>query len=144
MILNNQQLEWFEPRQIIPDVFQLQTFCLPYLDDLRLGEWPVKPTGYIEHARCTTRNTGSFVTAADLAIELDERLSRIVDSIALILFYTLNPTWSIEHIARSLHYDELELETEMRRMLKYLAGRNRKRQTYSQWRADVRRARIHV
>ena len=138
MELDNTYLAWYEPKDVLPNVEQLQSFVLPYLDDLKLGEWPTKPTGYVDKGKSSTRNVASFGTAADLYIEIDYRLGCIVDSIALILFYTSNPTWSIERIAAHLHYDEIDLEHELAYMLFYISGKNRKRRTYPEFKADIR------
>ena len=132
--------EWYSPAEIIPTVYQLETFILPNLDDLRIGVWPTdsRETGYQDDGRSSNKSSkASFVDAAELAAEIDDRMSGVVDSIALVLHYTAE--WPVEKIAANLHYNELDLWQEMRLMLKYVAGRNRKLQTYPQWKADKRR-----
>lgn len=139
-----EQKDFYRPGEIVPTVFQLTEFILPWLDELRAGCWPrdYRITGYTDsEAKSPNRNTKCpFQNAAELAAEIDSRLSRCVDSIMLILAYTTNPPWSIERIAQSLHYDEEDLRHEMRLMLKYCAGRPRKKLTYPQWKA-VRKCR---
>ena len=135
-----EEKEWYAPSEIIPTVYQLETFILPNLDDLRIGVWPedYRETGYQDDGRrSNVIARAAFVDAAELSAEIDDRMSVIVDSIALILYYTAR--WPVERIAQSLHYDELDLWREMKLMLKYIAGRNRKKQTYPQWKADRRR-----
>ncbi len=132
-----EQKDFYRPGEIVPTVSQLIEFILPHLDDLRLGCWPPdhRITGYTNsEAKSPNRNTKcSFLNAAELAAEVDDRMSKVVDSIALILAYTANPPWSIERIAQSLHYDEEDLRHEMRLMLKYVAGKNQKADSYLEW-----------
>ena len=142
-----EEKDFYRPGEIVPTVFQLTEFILPWLDELRMGCWPrdYRITGYTDsNAKSPNRNTRcSFLNAAELAAEIDFRLSRCVDSIMLILAYTANPPWTIEKIAQSLHYDEEDLRHEMRLMLKYIAGRQRKGQSYPRWKADRKRKDIN-
>lgn len=128
--------DWYKPSEVIPTVSQLQFFVLPYLDDLRDGSWPpdTRDTGYFDNGRSSTRVTiAPWLGAAELAAEIDERMGRVVDSVALILHYTAG--WEWYKVARNLHYTENELRREVILMLKYIAGRNRKRDTYPRWKA---------
>ncbi|MFA5252744.1 MAG: hypothetical protein WC454_09205 [Phycisphaerae bacterium] len=128
-------MNWYAPNEIhgAGTVEQLRDFLLPNLDDLRNGTWPVderqsgRPGGHC--------NRAPFVTAADVAAEIDFRMSGIVDSIALTLRYTAFPNWTYHAIARSLHYDEEGLMMEMELMLEFISGRKRKRNTYPEWKA---------
>ncbi|MBE3145442.1 MAG: hypothetical protein IMZ61_16195 [Planctomycetes bacterium] len=133
------QKEWYPPGEIIPTVFQLTSFVLPNLDDLRLGTWPVDPTptGYIDNGKGTKNSRAPFENAIMLAAEIDERLSKIVDSVALTLFYTAQPPWTIQDIARSLHYREDDLGWEMSMMLRFIAGIRRKTDNYPTWKAKI-------
>lgn len=130
--------EWYSPGEVIPTVDQLTSFVLPHLDMLRNGDWPVdpRPTGYVGSSSKPNPGRAYFINAAELAAEIDERMSKVLDSIALILFFTAQPPWPIQDIARSLHYpDPIDLEYEMSMMLRYIAGYKRKRDTYPDWKA---------
>ena len=124
-------------------VDQLRYFLLPHLDDLRQGFYPVD-SRKIGRPGGGQNNNAKFVGAVEIAAEIDLRLDRIVDSIALILRYTAYPNWTIAAIARSLHYKVQEdLEIEMEYMLRYISGRKRKTQTYPQWKAGKIRGKSH-
>ncbi len=127
--------EWYRPGEVIPTVYQLEHFVLPNLDELRLGVWPTdpRPTGYIDTGKSQRNLKAYFIDPGELAAEVDKRMSRIVDSIALVLHYTTE--WPMPKIAQYLHYDELELWREMRLMLKFVAGYKRKRDSYPTWKA---------
>jgi hypothetical protein len=124
---------------------QLRYFLLPHLDDLRHGYYPEDPRRIGRPGGGFNKNA-KFVGAVDIAAEIDLRMDKIVDSIALILRYTAYPNWTLQDIARSLHYRDQEyLEIEMEYMLRYIAGRKRKVQTYPQWKAThSKRHKIYV
>ncbi len=136
MITTFEEEDWWAPGEVIPTVSQLEMFVLPSIDELRNGDWPPdpRPTGYADYRKTRTNKQAHFIHAAELAAEVDERMDRITDSIALILYYTAG--WELHKIAKALHYyDELDLWHEMRLMLKYVAGRKRKATTYPRWKA---------
>jgi len=111
-------------------------FILPNLNDLRAGSYPPDPSqngrpGYEIH------NQAAFVKAAEIAAEVDIRMSEIKNSIALELRYTEYPAWNIERIAKSLHWEYETLEQEMTWMLRYIAGRKRKVDDFVTWKAKA-------
>jgi len=157
-----EEKDWYLPWEVVPTVYQLENFVLPYLDDLRLGSWPpdCRTTGYTNDGMSIpTNNKAHFVDAIDLAAEIDERMNMMVNSEALILYYTdprgvghnpdlkyrdydddKHPVYNYRRIAWMLHFlDEHDLEIEMHYMLKYVAGSKRKTQTYPRWKEVARR-----
>lgn len=139
-------ISWWPPREVVPTVEQLVTFVLPHLDELRNNEWPVQHTGDGIPSdgrvpRVSNSHNAPPNAARDLAAEIDERIDRILDGEALILRFTAYPRWSMRDIAEHYRYKSVEeLGAEMRLMLKYVAGKQGKKQTYPQWKA-VRKCR---
>jgi hypothetical protein len=124
--------EWYSNSEIIPTVDQLTDFVLPNLPILRDGYYPNDPRE-IGRPGCGDQRNARFIPAAELAAEIDYRMSKLRYSIALTLCYSAQPGWTIQQVAFELHMDEEELQYEIYYMLKYIAGSRRKAETYADW-----------
>lgn len=133
--------EWYAPFEIIPTVFQLREFLLPNLNDLRGGTYPTDPQqsgrpGYNPVFRPNAR----FVSPVEVAAEVDKRLDRLpVYSAALELWYADNWQYNstIDELARKFHCGGEWLLAEMKWMLRYMAGKRIKIDSYIDWKTKA-------
>lgn len=121
-------------------------WLLPHLHLLREGSYPKDPkeTGYLDTpiGKRQVRSVAGFVTAADIYAELTDRIEATgIDGLLLELAYSNGEQDRIEieqHIATALGEDINLIDNRISKALKFIAGKNRKRRTYYQWRNHKR------
>ena len=126
---------WFSPREINFSKFQLVSFLLPNLPYIRDGIWPPsgKTTGYTEISNKPCYRAGAaFEAIVGIAAEIDIRMALIGKlSEILELIYTLDE--EPLQVARDYRMSEEDLSYHCRKMLKFMSGWRRKRETYQDW-----------
>lgn len=126
---------WFSPAQINFNRYQIEFFLLPNLIYLRQGIWPPegKTTGYIKNSNKPVYRSGTYSEKiVDIAAELDARMALIGKlSKVLELIYTLNK--EPFQVARDYKITEEDLTYHCRKMLKFISGWKRKRESYQDW-----------
>lgn len=119
---------FWQPHQIRFTKQQLKEFILPNLDELREGNYPVAQTGYNRDHKSLI---APFIIAADIAIEIDDRLKQIPKRTYIEQYYVKGI--DIYSIAQREHISVYSLNRELNKMIMYLSGWKRKRIDYNHW-----------
>lgn len=122
---------WYTPGQIKFSKRQVQNFILPWLDLLREGEWPSRPSCYVGHDK-RVRTQATFVVPAEVAAEMDERL-KLCGREGALLERCYTEGERIEDIAKSILRDEHWVERRIGSLLRFVSGWRRPRVTYQEW-----------
>jgi len=132
--------DWYSPSEIIPTVFQLTEFILPNLYDMRNGTWPPDPLKIGQPGYDSKVNyIASFIPAAELAAEIDQRLAMIgPTAFSLLGRYSDNPPKPLKDLCILMRCGEEHLDYEHRIMLGFIAGSRRKDSPYRVWKAVVK------
>lgn len=120
---------WWQPSQIRFTKQQLREFILPNLNELREGSYPVAPTGYTKKAN--RFRLAPFIIAADIAIEVDERLKQIPMRRYIEKYFIEDQ--DVYSIAQHEHISVYSLNRALNKMITYLSGYKRKRIDYPSW-----------
>ena len=117
-------------------------WLLENLNLLRSGSYPKDPkeTGFYDTpvGKRQVKAKASFLVSADIYSELTDRIeSAGLDGLLLELAYSSGEDDRIQieqHISSSLKEGINETDRRINRALKFVAGKNRKRRSYHQWR----------
>jgi hypothetical protein len=145
--MNNDLPVWFPARGIYFSKIQLEHFLLPELNNLRAGFYPSEPDEYVTYAkgvkvetkrsgyeksgRKSTNHQAPFIAAAEIAAEIDARLSKCPQGWWVQSYYT--DGFTFVEIAKFNHTTEEWARREIGRMVKYLVGWKRKQVDYEAW-----------
>ena len=126
---------WYSPQTIRFTKLQFVSFLLPNLLYIRDGIWPPegRTTGYVESSNKPSYRAGAyFETISNIAAEIDTRMS-LIGSMSEILerIYTLNE--EPLQVARDFKMTEEDLTYHCRKMLSFISGYKRKRESYHSW-----------
>jgi len=116
------KLIWVAPGALHYDLEDVE-FLLPYLEDLREGNYPVEPrnSGYEGGVGKKQRHCAPFERACLVAAEVDIRLAKTGLDRYLVEDKYCNGISETE-LAKKLGFDELEIGNRIRSAVKYIAS----------------------
>ncbi|AQU06090.1 hypothetical protein [Dehalococcoides mccartyi] len=123
------QEEWWAPREITFKRGQIE-WLLKHLSLLREGIWPAnhKESGYVGGNR-TQRHSAFFETPCQIAAEIEARLNACgSDGFMVKALYAWGERPEI--VAQAFKLDEFNMWKRVERVLKYVSGWKRKRNTF--------------
>ncbi len=131
--------DWYSPSAIEKAYSQAMVkWLIPILPVLRDGLYPPNPkeSGYVDPASKQHRVNAkaSFQKAADIAAELDKRITNAgADGLILEFYYSADDAdlkFRAEHIATALNVSVQEISQRIRDALYFVSGQNRKAGSY--------------
>ncbi len=140
---------WIPPNKVVYSRLQMILFLLPNLFELREGEYPSEPDEYYcvlpqlgevyrkrsnyEEPRIKKKksNKAPFIIAAEIAAEVDKRLSMTPCGHWLIAHYT--DGYGVDQIAATSRLSPTTIENEIKTTLKYVSGWKRKRLSFNDY-----------
>ena len=139
--------EWYSPGEVwnrfsVPQIVWL----IPYLPLLRDGVYPhnTKETGYIDTpiGNRHIESRAKFITASDIYAELSCRLQQCGwEGLITEMSYSADADdrlTTMQHISEALEIEVEELEWRVKRVLRYIRGKNRKQRSFKDWRFHKR------
>ncbi len=131
--------DWYSPASIERHYSKTMVkFLIPLLPILRLGEFPPNPkeSGYVDPATKQRHVSAKakFLQAADIAAELDKRITNAkLDGLLMEFYYSADVEdllFRAEHIAQCLAMPVSDVTKRIRNALFFVSGQKRKAGSY--------------
>ena len=141
--------EWF-PISALNTLCRVQCiFLIEHLNLLEDGKYPgnPKPTGYtgIDPAiRVVSRITPRWMTVAELYAEISGRLKTTGDAGEALIDEIQNWHENLPVTVGDYRIEYWQLSRPAQKAVNYISGAKRRRQTFSQWKAEKNRSKIVV